>query len=102
MKNTGVKQYASIFKVLNKYYKNASRNTEQLSYHVLAYEQGIGYGTVRQSPIGPILIDEGRDYFYRINAEGRLYDKKNIDQIPLKPTHVFYNKVLHRNIYYFT
>lgn len=102
VRNTGPKQYASVFKVLNKYYKNASRDTKYYSYHVLAYERGIGYGTIRQSSIGPILIDDSYDYFYRINADGRLVGKTPIDQIPLKPSSVFYNKVLKRNIYNFT
>ncbi|MBQ1293307.1 MAG: hypothetical protein IIY21_04670 [Clostridiales bacterium] len=102
VKNTGPRQYASVFKVLNKYYRDASEYTKHYSYHVLAYEKGIGYGVIRQSPVGPILIDESEEYFYRINAEGRLVGKTPIDQIPLKPTRTFYNKVLHRNIYSFT
>lgn len=102
VKNTGPKQYASVFKVLNKYYYNASEYTKEYSYHVLAYEKGIDCGTVRQSPVGPILIDDSGEYFYRINAEGRLVGKTPIDQIPLKPTRVFYNKKLHMNIYDFT
>lgn len=101
VKNTGKKQYGTIVKVLNKYYMNASRYTREYSYHTLAYESGIGCGAVRQSPIGPILIDEGEDYFYRINPEGRLYGKTSIDQIPLTPTRSFYNEKLHRMIYIF-
>lgn len=101
VKNTGKKQYGTIVKVLNKYYEDASRSTRDYSYHTLAYESGIGYGHVRQSPIGPILIDEVEDYFYRINPEGRLYGKTSIDQIPLTPTRSFYNEKLHRMIYTF-
>ena len=102
VKNTGLKQYASIFKVLNKYYRDASEYTREYSYHVLAYEKGIGYGIIRHSPIGPILIDESGDWFYRISDEGRLYGKTGIEQIPLRPTSTFYNKVLHQTVYSFT
>lgn len=102
VKNTGRKQYASIVRVLNKYYKDASYNTKHLGYHTIAYESGIGFGTVRQSPIGPLLIDESEDYFYRINEDGRLYGKTSIEQIPLTPTDSFYNKDTHKMRYYFT
>lgn len=101
VKNTGKKQYGTIVKVLNKYYKDASRYTRDYSYHTLAYESGIGCGHVRQSPIGPILISEVEDYFYRINPEGRLYGKTNIDQVPLTPTRSFYNQKLHTIVYTF-
>ena len=101
VKNTGKKQYGTIVKVLNKYYKDASRYTRDYSYHTLAYESGRGCGHVRQSPIGSILIDEAEEYFYRINPEGRLYGKTSIDQIPLTPTRTFYNKKLHMIVYSF-
>lgn len=102
VKHTGQKQYGSIVKVLNKYYKDASRYARGNSYHTLAYESGTSYGFVRQSPIGPILVDESEDYFYRINPEGRLYGKTSIDQIPLTPTRSIYNERLHRMFYIFT
>ena len=99
VKNTGKRQYGTIVRVLNKYYVDASNYTQEYSYHTLAYEKGVNYGYVRQSPIGPIFIDEMEEYFYRINEDGRLYGKTKIAQIPLTSTSSFYNKNLHKTIF---
>ena len=69
-------QYATIVKLPNKYYYNASRYVRGNSQSVNAYELGETVGIVRLLPNGvPVVVDGEDEYMYLISDSGRAIRK---------------------------
>lgn len=70
-------QYATIVKLPNKYYWNASKYVRGHVQSVIAYEVGDTVGTVRLSTTEyPIFIDANGEYMYLVSPRGTLTNKR--------------------------